>query len=202
MTHRFDGSYWEEHWRRAAPGGGLPVHPYLQAETQHLPAGTALDAGCGTGSEALWLVEHGWQVTAADISATALARAADHARAAGLDDRVEWVQTDLARWEPGRRWDLVVTSYAHPDTDQVGFYRRIASWVAPDGTLLVVGHLPGQHHGHAHPEGATATATGITDVLAAPDWRIEARYENTRTVHAGGRAVPLHDVVVRARRTA
>lgn len=71
---QFDKTYWEGHWGTAQAGEGrsLPVHPYLPSETAHLSAGTALDAGCGTGTEALWLAEQGWQVTGADISPTAL----------------------------------------------------------------------------------------------------------------------------------
>ena len=45
-----------------------------------LTPGTALDAGCGAGAEAIWLAAAGWQVTAADISSQSLARAAERAR--------------------------------------------------------------------------------------------------------------------------
>lgn len=200
---KFDKSYWEDHWAPAMTGQArrLPVNPYLSAEVTHLPVGTALDAGCGTGSETFWLAEQGWQVTAADISGTALTTAQGHAADAGLDDRIEWVEADLVRWAPGRVWDLVVTSYAHADIGQLAFYERIASWVAAGGTLLVVGHLHSpERHGHQHPDDATATLTGITSLFAGPEWRIEANYENTRTVHAGDRAVQLRDVIVRAHR--
>lgn len=200
---QFDKSYWEAHWAPAMTGQDqrLPVNPYLAAEITHLPVGTALDAGCGAGSETLWLAEHGWQVTAADISATALMTAQTHAADAGPDDRIEWMEADLTRWEPGQAWDLVVTSYAHADIGQLAFYERIASWVAPGGTLLIVGHLHGhEHHAHQHPDDATAKLTGITGLFDRPDWRIEASYESTRTVHAGDRGVQLRDVIVRAHR--
>lgn len=210
--HEFDKAYWEDHWAPAMASGagpGLPVNPYLPAETRDLPVATALDAGCGTGAEALWLAEHGWRVTGADISAAALAAAADRAAEAGLAGRVEWVEADLTRWEPGRTWDLVVTSYAHPHTGQLAFYQRIAAWVAPGGTLLIVGHLhdPNDRHashdphgGHGHPDGATATEAGITGLFEDPAWQVDTSYDTTRTVKAGGRAVHLHDVVVRAHR--
>lgn len=206
--HQFDKTYWEGHWGTAQAGEGqsLPVHPYLPAEMAHLPVGTALDAGCGTGTEALWLAEQGWHVTGADVSATALAGAADRSATAGLDDRMEWVETDLARWEPDGAWDLVVTSYAHADIGQLAFYRRIAPWVAPGGTLLIIGHLHDQHHQHAptsgHPEDATAALAGITGLFTTPAWRIDAAYENTRTVHTRGQEAQLRDVIVRAHRLA
>src|SRR5699024_12022342 len=85
----------------------MPVNPYLADETKQLTAGTALDAGCGIGTEALWLAQNGWHVTGADISAAALATAASRAEEAEQSHRVEWVETDVARWEPNRTWDLV-----------------------------------------------------------------------------------------------
>ena len=53
---------------------------------------------------------------------------------------MEWVEADLGVWDPGTRFDLVTTHYAHPAMPQLDFYERIAGWVAPGGTLLVVGH--------------------------------------------------------------
>ncbi|WP_207782022.1 class I SAM-dependent methyltransferase [Phytoactinopolyspora limicola] len=198
MTYEFDRAYWERHWNAESAttrGGELPVNPYLLAETADLRVGSALDAGCGTGNEALWLAQQGWQVTGADVAGTALAAAADRAETAGLARDIEWVQADLTTWEPGRTWELVVTSYAHPVTGQLAFYRHISSWVSPGGTLLIVGHLHGQHTGghgghhgsDGHPEHATATAAGITELFTGPDWHVEACYENTRTVAPGRR---------------
>lgn len=210
--HRFDREYWERHWTSGTvtgegPGQPMPVSPYLETETGHLQTGSALDAGCGTGTEALWLAHRGWQVTGADLSATALATAAARAEDEGLAGRVSWTETDLSRWEPGRTWDLVVTHYAHPASGQLAFYERIASWVAPGGTLLIVGHLHGQDAGHTadhtgsgHPEGSTATRDGITGLLSVPGWSVERSYQTTRTVEARGRSVTLRDVVVRAAR--
>src|SRR3954447_3934670 len=98
MMNEFDKDYWEDQWAPAASGRKrqLPVNPYLAAETAHLPVGVVLDAGCGTGTEALWLAEHGSHVTAADISASALAEARARATAAGVGERVDWVETDLS----------------------------------------------------------------------------------------------------------
>ncbi len=46
-----------------------------------LPAGAALDLACGRGRNALFLAEHGRQVTAVDWSATALEILEEHAKA-------------------------------------------------------------------------------------------------------------------------
>lgn len=210
MMAEFDKNYWEQHWNPVTSGNErrLPANPYLADETAQLHPGTALDAGCGTGTEAIWLAEQGWQVTAADISHTALKTARARPISADASTPIEWVETDLSRWEPERTWDLVITSYAHPDIGQLPFYQRIASWVAPGGTLLIVGHLHDQQHSehhhdghHRHPENASATAEAITSLFDMPEWQIDSAYEHTRTVHEGGTAVQLRDVIVRAQRT-
>ena len=209
MTHSFDKDYWQQHWEQAhgpakADSGGAAPNPHLIRETSGLAPGTALDAGCGTGAEATWLAAHGWQVTGADISGAALAQAAERAEGQSVSGTVTWVEADLTSWAPGDRFDLVTTHYAHPAMPQLAFYERISDWVAPGGTLLIVGHLhapasPG--HGHRPPPEATVTLADITGGLDAAVWSITSAEEITRTLPGpGDRALPLHDVVVRATR--
>jgi hypothetical protein len=68
-THDFDKDYWERHWDRRSGAGEDAPHLHLARETNGLAPGTALDAGCGTGAEAVWLAARGWHVTGADIAA-------------------------------------------------------------------------------------------------------------------------------------
>lgn len=149
MEHTFDSKYWDQIWtgeRAEAMGSGQP-NPHLMREVQDMTPGTALDAGCGAGLEAIWLATHGWQVTGADIATAALERAAERATTAGLAEQLKWIQADLSTWEPDNRYDLVTTHYAHPAMPQLEFYDRIATWVAPGGTLLIVGHLHRENNG-------------------------------------------------------
>lgn len=188
------------HGPHAAADGGAP-NPYLVGEIGDLGPGTALDAGCGSGAEAGWLASRGWHVTAADISAEVLARAAERAAADDdVRDRVRWVEADLTTWDPGTRFDLVTTHYAHPAMSQLAFYDRISAWVAPGGTLLIVGHLhtpQATGHGHPPPAEASVTLDDITAVLDSAEWEVVTAEEHRRTLDHGH---PLHDVVVRARR--
>lgn len=217
MTHSFKKDYWERHWDQAHTAADgtdeSGPNPHLIRETNDLEPGTALDAGCGTGAEAIWLATRGWEVTGADISATALARAADRAAQASVSERVTWVEADLTTWAPDGPFDLVVTSYAHPAMPQLAFYERISQWVAPGGTLLIVGHLadanPADHAGHEHeqehehlpPAEATVTPTDITGRLDSAQWRIDSAEERTRSLGApGGSGANLRDVIVRATR--
>ncbi len=219
MTQGFDKDFWESHWQQAdgqATGLEIAPNPYLVRETSGLLPGTALDAGSGEGAEALWLAAAGWQVIAADISGAALALASSRATPDGSAQRVQWVEADLSSWEPGKQFDLVTTHYAHPAMPQLAFYQRISDWVAPGGSLLIVGHLhtpdspgPGHHqeqhhqeeHRHHPAEKASATALSITAVLDPAKWDVITTEELSRTLdNRGGRAVQLHDVVVRATR--
>jgi thioredoxin reductase/SAM-dependent methyltransferase len=222
VEHTFDNEYWDQIWqgdRAAAMGSGQP-NPHLVREVGELPPGTALDAGCGAGAEAIWLAQGGWQVTGADIAAAALDRAAERAADAGVDDRVQWIRADLSTWEPRTQYDLVTTHYAHPTTPQLEFYERIAGWVSPGGTLLIVGHLHhdatadghvhgpghGRGHGRGHesegpPASASATAVAITARLDPARWEVVTAEQSQRTVSgSGGHETTLHDVVVRATR--
>jgi SAM-dependent methyltransferase len=223
MEHTFDHEYWDGIWqgdRAPSMEAGQP-NPHLVDEVDRLAPGTALDAGCGAGAEAIWLAGRGWQVTAVDIASAALDRAAERAAASDVASdvggQVHWVRADLATWEPGVRYDLVTTHYAHPAMPQLDFYDRIADWVATDGTLLIVGHLhsatAGEPHAHsaahsqAHdhagddgpPASASATAAGITARLDPSVWKIATASEAHRSVSGrNGRETTIHDVVVRA----
>ena len=161
--------FWEEFYgpdRR--PWTGRPNALLVDELTERpLPTGSVLDLGCGSGGDAVWFAQQGWSVTAVDISAAALALAADAAGAAGVGDRITFVRHDLDQGSPAGQWQLVVASYLQSpvalDRDQV--LRRAAASVAPGGTLLVLGHegFPSSHQGGHPPMPSTA------DVLAALD---------------------------------
>jgi SAM-dependent methyltransferase len=185
QDHAFDKDYWDQHWEHDRPQAAAapPANPYLIRETSDLVPGTALDAGSGEGAEAIWLASGGWHVTAADIAADALARAASRAAQTPASGRVRWVEADLTTWTPGAKFDLVTTNYAHPAMPQLAFYQRIAEWVAPGGTLLIVGHLHTSElagHGHHPPAHASVTAADITALLDGATWEIVTAEEHSR----------------------
>lgn len=215
MEHTFDDAYWDQMWQgdRAESMGTSQPNPHLVEQVSDLTPGTALDAGCGAGAEAIWLAARGWQVTAADIAVAALDRAAARADTGGVAGSVQWVLADLSVWNPDTRYDLVTTHYAHPAMPQLEFYDRIASWVAPMGTLLIVGHLhrdaaEGDGHSHAQghsgdepPASASATAADIARRLDPAEWAVVTAAQSYRTLPGPvGQEVTIRDVVVRATR--
>ena len=61
---RFDRDAWDERWsevlrEHADQLAQRPPSAYLTAAADRLAPGRALDAGCGHGSEALWLAARG-----------------------------------------------------------------------------------------------------------------------------------------------
>ncbi len=106
-----------------------------------MPVGRALDVGCGTGSDALYLAEQGWKVTAVDGVEQALSKARARARTAGVE--VKWVQGDACRLEQlgiGESFDLVLDRGCFHDftDDQRDRYARGVSAVTSPGAVLLM----------------------------------------------------------------
>ena len=203
---KFDQEFWEQLWSKtlresADKVARRPPNAQLMAEAAELTPGRALDAGCGHGAETLWLAAQGWRVTAVDFSAAALARGRSMAEAAGSDiaERIEWVEGDLATWtaEAGR-YDLVVCLYVHVAGSVEEMVRRMASGVAPGGTLLLVGHRPIDPSTGAPTAAASQVQVSVEAAVAALDagvWELVVAEERPRAVAGTG-----VDAVIRARR--
>ncbi|MEV1329263.1 class I SAM-dependent methyltransferase [Micromonospora costi] len=198
----FGPQWWEQHYRSHPTGHDSPG-PQLVAEASGLPAGTALDAGCGRGADAVWLARRGWQVTAVDVSATAVDEAKDRAAQHDPDaaSRISWIVADLTTWQPSRRYDLVVSQYVHPRAPFGAFVARLAEAVAPGGTLLVVGHDHADEHSATHaPQRASIGLDAVTGVLAPQLWDVDVAESRVRHLPHGSTGTSIQDVVVRARR--
>jgi SAM-dependent methyltransferase len=218
----FEQDSWEERYaERPAVWSGRP-NPQLVAEAAGLVAGRALDIGSGEGADAIWLAEQGWSVTGLDFSRVALDRAASHAAAAGpaVAGRTTWRQADLRGWSAadGDRaaYDLVTSQFFHlPDRGLQALVPRLAEAVAPGGTLLVVGHHPGDL-ATGHRWGAADmmyAAADLAPLLDPAEWDVEVCEDRPRQVttppdahegrHEGrheGNVVTVRDAVLRARR--
>ena len=142
----FTQEFWDDRYRTAGQLWSGQPNQQLVAQAAGLMAGDALDVGSGEGADAIWLASQGWTVTAVDISAVALERAAAHAAARGVEiaGRISWRQADLLTWSPGpQRFDLVSAQFMYlPGADLESLHRRLAAAVRPGGTLLIVLHHP------------------------------------------------------------
>jgi len=171
----------------------------------------ALDVGAGEGADAIWLAERGWQVTASDISANALARVSAEAdRRRLVIDTLCGDTNDLDVF-PSESFDLVSLQYSSflRTPDQRGL-RNLLSAVAPGGTLLVVGHDLTPFLGPFDVSTQTrmfdpGAYVGVEEIAAAlqeaDDWTIEVQEIRNRP---SGAASTHHvsDVVLRAKKRA
>lgn len=101
-----------------------------------------LEAACGSGRVLLPLAEAGHRVAGVDSSETMLGMARDRVAAAGLADRVRLAQGDMRTMELGEQFPMALValgSFHHLLTmeDQRACLRRLASHLAPGGTLLL-----------------------------------------------------------------
>lgn len=130
---------WDDRHRAGDFEGDGP-NPTLVAGVAGLRPGSALELACGSGTNAVWLAEQGWRVTAVDWSPIGLANGRVKAREAGVT--VDWLERDLFDWFPTRwAFDLVVIVYLHLSPRERGpVYARAAAAVASGGRMIVVGH--------------------------------------------------------------
>ena len=113
MPHGKGGVQLLERWDSAYRGNrrpgwetGRPSSDLRQAvESGTLKPGRAVEFGCGTGTNAIYLAQQGFDVTAVDLAPSALARAEEKARAAGV--RVRWLLADVLAPPPLEPFDLV-----------------------------------------------------------------------------------------------
>ncbi|MET0238132.1 MAG: class I SAM-dependent methyltransferase [Kibdelosporangium sp.] len=205
MTHEhehdlvFDEAWWDGRYNESDRIWSGKPNAQLVAEVAGMRPGSALDVGSGEGGDAIWLAEQGWQVTGVDISKVALARAAEHARERGVT--VEWVHTDLVEAAPTTQFDLVTAHFFHlPERAQIELlHRRLASAVAPGGTLLVVGHSPldmDKVERRPHLPDMYYTAQQVEAVLEPGAWTVLVAEARPRTI----KDIPAHDEVLRAQR--
>lgn len=206
QAHRYERVYgeqaWEQRYRERPQSWSGNPNPVLIDEATDLAPGTALDAGAGEGADACWLAARGWRVTGVDLSTTALHRAAAHAQRLGLD--VTWQQFDLTRDPAPATYDLVCAHFLHlPAGPRRTLFAHLAAAVAPDGTLLVVGHDPSDLH-TTMPRPGLAEMGWTADEVASSlgnGWTVEVSHARPRpATDPQGREITIHDAVLRARR--
>jgi ubiquinone/menaquinone biosynthesis C-methylase UbiE len=72
------------YWRGKTPWDTQVTPPEVMEFLARTPPGTALDLGCGTGTNAITLARHGWRVTGVDFIPKAILAARDKAARSGF----------------------------------------------------------------------------------------------------------------------
>ena len=134
-----DLAAWDEEYRkRAATTTESFPAPLLIDAVRNLTPGRALDLACGTGRNALWLAEHGWNVTAVDGSPLAIDMLRSRAAASGatIDLQVADLEEGGFNITPAR-YDLIVMCYY--------FERKLIAsckrGLAPGGVIVLIALL-------------------------------------------------------------
>ena len=191
--------FWEDHYRRRGRVWSGRPNPVLVDVVGSLRRpGTALDLGCGEGGDAIWLARQGWRVTAVDVSATALDRAAVDAATAGVADRIDFRRHNLALAFPPGAFDLVSAQYLHSPIEfpRVHVLQEAVSAVRPGGLLLIFDHAAVSPGSWTVPEETLASLD-----LSPGEWhteRLEAREREATGPH--GQRINLTDNVIAVRR--
>ena len=199
----WDRRYGDEQMWSGNPNGSLVN------EVGGMSPGRALDVGAGEGGDAVWLAEHGWQVTANDISPRALERVAAEAGRRGLSVECLLADANAADAFEKAAYDLVSAQYASiPRTPDDRGVRNVLDAVAPGGTLLVVSHdlepmrgpIDTREHSRAFdPDAYVRVEDFVAAIARSEDWQIDVNEKRPRPAGAAS-THHVDDVVLRARR--
>jgi SAM-dependent methyltransferase len=99
MTLRRRIHFWLRYLRANTPWDSGITPPELRTliEIEHLEPGNALDLGCGTGTNAIYLAQHAWHVTGIDFIPQPIRLARRRASEASVNDRVRLIVGDVTR---------------------------------------------------------------------------------------------------------
>ena len=125
------GEAYDQRFQQLA-ASGIHVHGEADYVQRLLPSGSVLDAGCGTGRVAVELAARGYDVVGVDSDRSMLDVARRHP--------LTWVEADLATFDLGRRFDLIVCAgnvmvFLAPGTEPE-VARRLAAHLVPGGLLV------------------------------------------------------------------
>jgi Methylase involved in ubiquinone/menaquinone biosynthesis len=165
--------FWFFYRFRTPPWEGHPLPKRLNELIEGpspLPCGKALDVGCGTGDTAIYLAQHGWEVTAFDFVHAALDKARAKAAAAGVS--IRFFQADVTNVKAadiGTGFHLIVDNgLLHGLTDDARqTYTRVVSAAAvANATLLIAAFAEKKRRG---PRGIDGTEV---ERRFAADWSL------------------------------
>jgi cyclopropane fatty-acyl-phospholipid synthase-like methyltransferase len=121
--------------------------PEVEEFVQNHPPGRALDLGCGTGTNVIYLAQHGWQVIGVDFVEKAIRHAHHKAHQAGV--KAEFYSDDVTRLnEIEGHFDLVLDiGCFHSLSAQAKrvYVANLSRLLASHGTFLLYGFINQQN---------------------------------------------------------
>ncbi|SCF35128.1 Methyltransferase domain-containing protein [Micromonospora viridifaciens] len=147
-------------------GPPMPELVDLIEGEQALAPGRALDLGCGAGTKSVYLAQHGWKVTGADVSTEAIKQARRKAEDSGVT--VDFVVCDLLSDLDGilaGPYDFLLDfgcAHSFRDAAKAVYARNIAAVAAPGATLYL----------YAFTKGPLSVRQSEIDTDFAPYWNL------------------------------
>lgn len=152
---------------RTPPWDSGIVPPEVVDFVSHHPPGRAIDLGCGTGTNAIYLAKQGWQVVGVDFSRKALSRARRKSKSYGV--KVDFIHDNvsvLSKVQGPYDLALDIGCFHSLSTSQKRNYlQRVGELLAPDGYLLLYGFINRPSNTTSiQPEDIQAIQTSLTIV--------------------------------------
>ena len=149
QTYQWAGKWEELPWAHDEPT------LFLSEICNRRTPGTALDIGCGSGTDSVYLAQQGWDVTSLDFIPKALEYTQQRAEKLGVS--ITPVEADITTWEPPHSYDLVLDHglLHNMDPERYPAYReRLMNAIADDGEFVLLHWhplYPDQPHGKVGP---------------------------------------------------
>jgi cyclopropane fatty-acyl-phospholipid synthase-like methyltransferase len=117
--------------------------PEVEEFVQTHPPGRALDLGCGTGTNVIYLAQHGWQAMGVDFVSRTIHFAEEKARQAGVEAKFYTGNvTNLSEIEGNFDLILDIGCFHSLSTDAKTVYAtNFSRLLAPQGTFLLYGFI-------------------------------------------------------------
>ena len=140
--------------------------PELERFVASQPPGRALDLGCGTGTNVVYLAKHGWDAVGVDFVERAIAKARRRARDAGVT--CAFVVGDATRLDVPGPFDLALDMgclHSISVEGRAGYAAGLARAVRSGGTYLLYAFAPGGPAVGLTPDDVRATFAAVFDVV-------------------------------------
>ena len=127
-------------WNHATPSDFLD-----QVVAVRPDGGRALDLGCGSGVDSVFLAQRGWRVTSLDFMPQAVEMTRKRAEVAGVTVNAQVV--DITNWPGDGIFDLIVDAgclHALEMTDRPAYRHNLLQWLAIGG-VFVLRHAERRH---------------------------------------------------------
>ncbi len=177
---------WDSDYRKSQPplwdAGQASGELIKLVESGMIRPGRAVELGCGSGTDAIYLARLGFEVTAIDIAPTALRQAQEKALKAGV--RVNWLLADVLAPPTLKPFDFIFDRGCYHEVrgHNLKGYIETVDRLSRSGTrfLLLAGNANETSIGYGPPQVTEAELREDFSPLFEFEWLRESRFEIAR----------------------